>query len=161
MINMLDQLNARLRQIEKEKRDLEQRTKELDALSQAILLIINEEKKPNGIQLSMKVVDSHPKIASKVGQTPLGRFAFKVLNESPQPLKVLVELAKTEGINFGTKSPGRVLHRTFVGLKGTGYAETVGRGIWKLTQAGLDAKLSLPAEPVNTGVPITLVESSE
>ena len=74
--------------------------------------------------------------ASEAGKTPLASFVLDTLKQAKRSLSVndLKIAAKNAGMDFGDKSPGRVLHWALVGKMRSGLVEQVGGGKWKLTE---------------------------
>jgi hypothetical protein len=76
--------------------------------------------------------------AAETGNTPLAHFVLDTLKQSKRALSVddLKAAAERAGLDFGEKSPGRVLHWALVGKLRSGIVEQVGGGKWRLKEGG-------------------------
>ena len=64
---------------------------------------------------------------------PYGKFVIEALSPgAPQGLTYLKKLATDMGVDFGDKSPGRVLHYALVGLKERGLVRRTDTDEWEL-----------------------------
>ena len=138
MKNLKDELVQRLEKVRGERSQLTQRLSRLTELERAIDLLIKEEDlRTNTTQLSLiqvKAVNGR----KVIGRTELSRFIVKALADGKsRSLTELVDMAKNENISFDSKAPKRVLHFALVGLKRNGYARTVSKGIWQLTEKAI------------------------
>jgi hypothetical protein len=65
-------------------------------------------------------------------RSPIARFLFCALaTGSTLSLAELKLMAQAQGIRFGNKVPGRVLHFALVGMRQNGLVSQVGKGCWK------------------------------
>lgn len=121
----LDRLQIEGRKLEKRREDLARRGEILSAL------LRDEEERFAKRQASLSgSSDRRPEPT-----TPIGRFIRETMvNGQPWPLARLKEAAKTDGIDFEGKDPGRVLHFALVGMKHNGYVEIVESGVWRLAK---------------------------
>jgi hypothetical protein len=73
--------------------------------------------------------------AGEPSNTPLAKFLLDTLKQAKRSLTVtdLKAAAKNAGLDFGEKSPGRVLHWALVGKMRSGVVEKVG-GKWRLVE---------------------------
>jgi hypothetical protein len=72
--------------------------------------------------------------AAEAGNTPLGNFVLEALKQKrSMTVNDLKTAASNAGIDFGEKSPGRVLHWTLVAKSRSGLVEKVG-GKWRLKE---------------------------
>ena len=80
-------------------------------------------------------VNGNGQTSDNSGSTPLSRFIFETLQRSTKGLTIedFKEAAKTSSLNFGEKSPGRVIHWALVGMAQGGFVEKQ-NDLWQLKE---------------------------
>jgi hypothetical protein len=122
MVDIRPALRERLKTIASERARLDQ----MEAGIKALLQLENEgEASTNGNS------GEH----AETGTTPLAHFILDTLKHTTRAMTVndLKTAAHKAGIDFGEKSPGRVLHWALVGKSRSGVVEKVG-GRWRLKE---------------------------
>ncbi len=65
-------------------------------------------------------------------RTEVSRFLLEALSDAGEhSLSDLKELAENAGVDFGEKSPGRVLHFALLGMAQNELVEMVSKGVWR------------------------------
>lgn len=128
-------LKERLEDIDRQRSAMQKRLIELQEQQESIaaLLKIEEERWAALNQLDMPFVENPEDRQNGKYDSPVARFVLNALREHGDcGLPALKRLANREGIPFGRKNPGRVLHFLLTGMSQHGIVERTDRGDWRL-----------------------------
>lgn len=128
LLERLKQMQAQRSILEAQVAELIEREAHLNALLQA-----EEESVKAGESMGSLITASTRSNGSY--STPLGQFVLGAFQKQSRcSLRQLKEAAKHSGIDFGDKSPGRVIHFLLLGMEQNGIVERLRDGTWQLKE---------------------------